>query len=102
MLNAALARTGLTDAAAQPLTFTPHDFRRMFITDAKRRGVASDATFRTGREDGVAGPAGPGGRSSDHDDEANPQARTAVTGQRCARCQDVASTLVASDARMLW
>jgi hypothetical protein len=32
MLNAALARTGLTDAAEQPLTFTPHDFRRMFIT----------------------------------------------------------------------
>jgi integrase len=45
MLNAALARTGLTDAAGQPLTFTPHDFRRMFITDAKVSGVASDATF---------------------------------------------------------
>ncbi len=39
MLNAALARAGLTDAAGQPLTFTPHDFRRMFITDAILNGL---------------------------------------------------------------
>jgi integrase len=28
----------LTDAAGQPLTFTPQDFRRIFITDAIRTG----------------------------------------------------------------
>jgi len=39
MLNAALGRTGLTDAAGQPLIFTPHDFRRMFITDAIMTGL---------------------------------------------------------------
>ena len=39
MLNAALARTGLTDAAGQPLIFTPHDFRRLFITDAILTGL---------------------------------------------------------------
>jgi hypothetical protein len=39
MLNAALARTGLTDAAGRPLIFTPHDFRRMFITDAILTGL---------------------------------------------------------------
>jgi len=39
MLNAALGRTGLTDAAGQPLIFTPHDFRRMFITDAILTGL---------------------------------------------------------------
>jgi hypothetical protein len=39
MLSAALARAGLTDAAGQPLTFTPHDFRRMFITDAILAGL---------------------------------------------------------------
>jgi len=39
MLNAALDRAGLTDAAGQPLTFTPHDFRRMFITDAILAGL---------------------------------------------------------------
>ena len=39
MLNAALARTGLADAAGQPLIFTPHDFRRMFITDAILTGL---------------------------------------------------------------
>ena len=39
MLNAALGRTGLTDVAGQPLVFTPHDFRRMFITDAIMTGL---------------------------------------------------------------
>ena len=39
MLNTALARTGLADAAGQPLIFTPHDFRRMFITDAIMTGL---------------------------------------------------------------
>jgi len=39
MLSAALARTGLTGPAGQPLTFTPHDFRRMFITDAILTGL---------------------------------------------------------------
>jgi integrase len=39
MLNATLARTGLTDVAGRPLTFTPHDFRRIFITDAILTGL---------------------------------------------------------------
>jgi len=39
LLNAALAGTGLTDASGQPLRFTPHDFRRMFITDAVMNGL---------------------------------------------------------------
>jgi integrase len=38
-LNDLLARSGLTDAAGQPLTFTPHDFRRLFATDALRSGL---------------------------------------------------------------
>ena len=79
----------------------PHMLRHTFVTTMQRRGVASDAIFRAEREDGVAGAAGPGERSGDRDDRANPQARTAVTGQCCARCQDVASTLVASDARIV-
>ena len=33
ILTAALARTGLTDPAGAPLHYTPHDFRRMFLTD---------------------------------------------------------------------
>jgi hypothetical protein len=37
----------------------------------------------------------------DRNDRTNPQARTAVTGRRCVRCQDVAPTLVASDASMM-
>ena len=39
-LDAALARTGLTDpATGGPLRFTPHDFRRLFITDAILHGL---------------------------------------------------------------
>ena len=32
-------RTGLTDAAGQPLRFAPHDFRRLLITDAIMHGM---------------------------------------------------------------
>jgi integrase len=40
MLTAALAHTGLTDpATGGPLRFTPHDFRRLFITDAILSGL---------------------------------------------------------------
>ena len=39
LLNAALAGTGLTDASGNPLTFTPHDFRRLFITEAVMNGM---------------------------------------------------------------
>ena len=40
MLTAALACAGLTDpASGEPLRFTPHDFRRLFITDAILSGL---------------------------------------------------------------
>jgi len=40
LLAQALAGTGLTDpATGQPLRFTPHDFRRIFITDAIINGL---------------------------------------------------------------
>jgi len=39
LLNEALAVTGLTDADGQPLRFVPHDFRRIFITDAVMNGM---------------------------------------------------------------
>ena len=40
MLNAALAEAGLTDPAdGGPLRCTPHDFRRIFITDAIMSGL---------------------------------------------------------------
>jgi integrase len=38
-LNAALGATGLTSPDKQPLHFTPHDFRRLFITDAVLNGL---------------------------------------------------------------
>ncbi|WP_245717358.1 tyrosine-type recombinase/integrase [Nocardia jejuensis] len=34
-----LARAGLTDAAGQPLRYTPHDFRRLWATDAVSNGL---------------------------------------------------------------
>jgi hypothetical protein len=40
MLNGALAGTGLTDHAdGSPLHYSPHDFRRIFITDAIMSGL---------------------------------------------------------------
>jgi hypothetical protein len=40
MINAALVHTGLKDPAdGQPLHYTPHDFRRFFITDAVMNGL---------------------------------------------------------------
>ncbi|MEU5994981.1 site-specific integrase [Spirillospora sp. NPDC047418] len=40
MIRAALADTGLTDPVnGGPLTYTPHDFRRLFITDAVLNGL---------------------------------------------------------------
>ncbi|MFF2165427.1 tyrosine-type recombinase/integrase [Streptomyces sp. NPDC058175] len=38
-LGEVLAFTGLTDSTGQPLDFAPHDFRRIFITDAIRSGL---------------------------------------------------------------
>jgi len=49
-VTSALEGTGITDASGQPLAFKPHDFRRIFATDAKIGGVASDATFPGKRE----------------------------------------------------
>jgi hypothetical protein len=39
ILDAALAATGLTAADGSPLRCTPHDFRRIFITDAIMSGL---------------------------------------------------------------
>jgi site-specific recombinase XerD len=39
LLNSALARAGLRDRTGEPLRFTPHDFRRMFATDAVTGGL---------------------------------------------------------------
>lgn len=39
LLNWALEKTGFTDATGKPLTFLPHDFRRIFITDAVMNGM---------------------------------------------------------------
>ena len=40
LLDKALARTGLSDpATGDPLRYTPHDFRRLFITDAVLHGL---------------------------------------------------------------
>jgi Phage integrase family len=39
LLIKALAATGLTDATGDPLMFSPHDFRRIFVTDAIMSGL---------------------------------------------------------------
>jgi integrase len=39
LLTGALARSGITDASGQPLTWAPHDFRRVFTTEAIMNGM---------------------------------------------------------------
>ncbi|MGW4366991.1 tyrosine-type recombinase/integrase [Nocardia takedensis] len=39
LLTDSVERTGLRDAANRPLTYAPHDFRRMFATDAVTAGL---------------------------------------------------------------
>jgi len=39
LIRDALARSGLTDAGGRPLDFLPHDFRRLFTTDAIMNGM---------------------------------------------------------------
>jgi hypothetical protein len=39
LISDALASAGLTDASGKPLRFVPHDFRRIFITDAIMHGM---------------------------------------------------------------
>ena len=39
LLNQTIRRTGLTDRAGNPLRYTPHDFRRIFATDAVTGGL---------------------------------------------------------------
>lgn len=39
LLIDALAASGLTDTAGEPLVFSPHDFRRIFVTDAIMSGL---------------------------------------------------------------
>jgi integrase-like protein len=39
LLDATLSHCGLTDQAGQPLRFTPHDFRRIFTTEAVTGGL---------------------------------------------------------------
>lgn len=39
ILNRSLSATGLTDATGKPLHIRPHDFRRMFVTDAIMNGL---------------------------------------------------------------
>ncbi|MEU3408843.1 site-specific integrase [Streptomyces sp. NPDC006670] len=39
LLNDTLARTALTDPMGQPLRYTPHDFRRIFATEAVAGGL---------------------------------------------------------------
>ncbi|MEV7394628.1 MULTISPECIES: site-specific integrase [unclassified Streptomyces] len=52
LLDAALSRTGLRDAAGEPLKFTAHDFRRMFATEAVTGGLPVHIAARLlGHED---------------------------------------------------
>jgi integrase/recombinase XerD len=98
-IHAASAAAACPGIAAKNVT--PHVLRHSFAMRLQGRGVASDATFRVRREDDAVRDGGPGtaGRRSRRQSE--PAGQEAVTGQCCVRCQDVSSTLVASDASIM-
>ena len=54
LITDAIARTGLVGVDGHPVHFTPHDFRRMFITDVEMSDVPFDASFGTVRDQGAA------------------------------------------------
>ncbi len=58
-ITGTLNSAGLADASGRPLRFTPHDFRRIFATEAKMGGVASDASFPGRRDRGLVRGSGP-------------------------------------------
>lgn len=90
-----------TQAAGITASISPHTLRHFLFTWLKGRGVASDATFRSWREGGVAGPAAlPGvgracGRAAGH------AVDQGFLAAGCVRRQDVASESVALDDRWL-
>lgn len=57
MLDRWLATCDIHDERGQPVHLTAHQWRHTFACRLKGRGVASDATFRGWRGDGLAGPA---------------------------------------------
>ena len=81
--------------------WTLHSLRHTAAYRLEGRGVASDATFRTWREDGAVRDAGPGATGRRSRREGEPAGQAAVTGRCCARCRDVAPSLVASGASMM-
>ena len=108
ILTGALAHTGLVDSVdGQPLRYTPHDFRRMFITDAMMNGLphrtsprSSPATATsTSRSDTRPStpkkPCRPTSPSSLGDDHCGPATNTAPPPTRTGKSSSVTS----SDAR---
>lgn len=50
LIRGALASSGITGTDGKSLDFRPHDFRRIFTTDAKMGRIASGASFGSLRE----------------------------------------------------
>ena len=94
MLNAALAGTGLAAVDGGPLRCTPHDFRRIFITDAKIGGVASDATFPERRERAL-----PALQGLEPARRGGPGRRRGAGDLRCDRLVASAQTMMHPDLR---
>jgi integrase len=78
-----------------------HCLRHSYITHLKRRGVASDAIFRRSREDGAVRDAYRRSSTALSGCSRETPGQDPVTGQDCIRCQDVASSSVASKDRLM-
>jgi site-specific recombinase XerD len=79
----------------------PHQLRHTLATQAKGRGVASNATFRVRREDGVAGAAALPDACVALGSAAGHAVDQGFLAPGCGGCQDVASESVALGDRWL-
>jgi integrase len=89
MLADALTRTGIRDATGQPLRYTPHDFRRIFTTEAVTGGLPVHIAARLLGHASLA--ATQAYLAVFQDDLIAPTGRSSTSGEPFARKQNTAS-----------
>ncbi|MFJ9731973.1 hypothetical protein ACIRUL_11540 [Streptomyces sp. NPDC101171] len=87
-LNATLDFAGLTDNAGQPLDYQPHDFRRIFITDAIMNGLPPHIAQIIAGHDDIRPPCAT--RRSTRRRPSKPTARSSPAAERPARVRNIA------------
>jgi hypothetical protein len=83
LIRDALTSTGITDASGKPPRFVPHDFRRIFITDAIMHGMPPH--IASSSPDTATSASPPAARPSTPRKSSTPTARSSPAAGRCGR-----------------